>query len=124
VEGTELLSKSISTFFETAILLIYSHGGDVVKFCGDALMCVFSSTPDENETEETYNARHKKVAKDKAAKMLGQTMNAMPSRQCQLAMQCALQQMEKLRGFVAAEGVVLDLKIMLGKVRLVAREES
>ena len=25
-EGTELLSKSISTFFETAILLIYSHG--------------------------------------------------------------------------------------------------
>jgi len=33
-EGTEILSKSISTFFETAILMIYSHGGDVIKFCG------------------------------------------------------------------------------------------
>jgi len=46
-------------------------------------------------------------------------MNQMPSRQCQLAMQCALQQMAKLRGFVAAEGVVLDLKIMLGKGTLI-----
>ena len=34
-------------------------------------------------------------------------------------MQCALQQMAELRGFVAAEGVVLDLKIMLGKGTLV-----
>jgi hypothetical protein len=43
----------------------------------------------------------------------------MPSKSCQLAMQCALQQMAELRGFVAAEGVVLDLKIMLGKGTLV-----
>ena len=41
--GTEKLSASLSVFFEKAIQIINSHGGDVVKFCGDALMCVFPS---------------------------------------------------------------------------------
>ena len=39
--GTEKLSKSLDAFFNIAITSIYQHGGDVVKFCGDALMCVF-----------------------------------------------------------------------------------
>ncbi|GMH55946.1 hypothetical protein TrLO_g15810 [Triparma laevis f. longispina] len=118
-EGTEILSKSISTFFETAILLIYEHGGDVVKFCGDALMCVFEVKEQSND-EHGHFANHGGHAhRDKAAALLGQTQNAQPCRMCQLAMQCALLQMEKLRGFVAADGVVLDLKIMLGKGTLV-----
>ena len=44
--GTEKLSSSLSVFFERAIQIINSHGGDVIKFCGDALMCVF---PGEGE---------------------------------------------------------------------------
>ncbi|GMI04278.1 hypothetical protein TrVE_jg1521 [Triparma verrucosa] len=117
-EGTEILSKSISTFFETAILLIYEHGGDVVKFCGDALMCVFQPV-EQNNDEHGHFTQHGHAHRDKAAALLGQTQNAQPCRSCQLAMQCALLQMEKLSGFVAADGVVLDLKIMLGKGALV-----
>ena len=43
VAGTEKLSESLDSFFNIAITSIYRHGGDVVKFCGDALMCVFLS---------------------------------------------------------------------------------
>ena len=41
--GTEKLSKALSVFFETAIKIISNNGGDVIKFCGDALLTVFPS---------------------------------------------------------------------------------
>ena len=93
--------------------MIYSHGGDVVKFCGDALMCIFNE--DREKGAEQHNAKH--LNHNKADMLLG-TENTPPSKSCMLSMQCALRLMEKLRFFVAAEGVVLDLKIMLGNVRL------
>lgn len=116
-EGTEILSKSISTFFETAILMIYSHGGDVVKFCGDALMCTFSEEPVTDADHDVHSHRvNDKQQHSKAERLMGISDDTAESRTCSLAMQCALKLMEKLRFFVAAEGVVLDLKIMLGKV--------
>ena len=42
-QGTEKLSQSLDAFFNRAITSIYKHGGDVIKFCGDALMCTFST---------------------------------------------------------------------------------
>jgi len=109
-EGTEVLSNSISTFFETAILMIYSHGGDVIKFCGDALMCTFSA-----DKKQTTGTTFVKNINEKAQHVLGTMPYNQQSKSCQLALECALCQMEKLRGFEAAEGVILDLKIMLGK---------
>jgi class 3 adenylate cyclase len=41
--GTEKLSEALSVYFERAIHIITGHGGDVIKFCGDALMCAFPS---------------------------------------------------------------------------------
>ncbi|GMI37326.1 hypothetical protein TeGR_g7385, partial [Tetraparma gracilis] len=41
-EGTEALSSALDQFFGIAISSIYHFGGDVVKFCGDAILCVFS----------------------------------------------------------------------------------
>ncbi|GMI39963.1 hypothetical protein TeGR_g10887, partial [Tetraparma gracilis] len=40
--GTEALSSALDKFFGIAISSIYHFGGDVVKFCGDAILCVFS----------------------------------------------------------------------------------
>jgi len=137
-EGTEVLSTSISTFFETAILMIYSHGGDVIKFCGDALMCTFSPDLKQTSLNKTKTMRN---MNEKAQQILGtQNHQTSASKSCQLAMTCAIQMMEKvcidrkprpphlnkltlrsaqLRGFEAAQGVILDLKIMLGKGTIV-----
>ena len=83
--GTELLSRSLDDFFKIAIESIYRWNGDVIKFCGDAILCVF--LPDRVQTAMAAAAA---------------------------AAQCAVELKAKLRGFQAAEGVVLDLKLMLG----------
>ena len=76
--------QSLDDFFKIAITSIYSFHGDVIKFCGDAILCVF-------EQDRVTNAR------DTA-------MNAV---------RCAVELKSKLRFFKAAENVVLDLKLML-----------
>ncbi|KAF9084995.1 hypothetical protein BGX23_010057 [Mortierella sp. AD031] len=45
--GAEMLASQIGAYFDLAIRIIESHGGDVVKFLGDALLVVFQddSTP-------------------------------------------------------------------------------
>ncbi|KAF9951939.1 hypothetical protein BGZ72_006642 [Mortierella alpina] len=44
--GAEMLSSQIGAYFDMAIRIIEYHGGDVVKFLGDALLVVFQSDPD------------------------------------------------------------------------------
>ena len=39
--GVELLTETLNRFFSVAIETIYEHGGDVVKFAGDALLISF-----------------------------------------------------------------------------------
>ena len=39
--GVELLTETLNNFFSVAIDTIYEHGGDVVKFAGDALLITF-----------------------------------------------------------------------------------
>ncbi|KAF9306744.1 hypothetical protein BGZ74_003921 [Mortierella antarctica] len=39
--GAEMLASQIDSYFDLAIRIIESHGGDVVKFLGDALLVVF-----------------------------------------------------------------------------------
>ncbi|KAF9923508.1 hypothetical protein FBU30_006445 [Linnemannia zychae] len=43
--GAELLSSQIGAYFDLAIRIIEYHGGDVVKFLGDALLVVFQADP-------------------------------------------------------------------------------
>ncbi|GJJ77485.1 hypothetical protein EMPS_09844 [Entomortierella parvispora] len=44
--GAEMLSSQIGAYFDQAIRIIEYHGGDVVKFLGDALLVVFQADPD------------------------------------------------------------------------------
>jgi hypothetical protein len=62
----------------------------VIKFCGDAILCVFE--PDRNST---------------------------PADSALAAVLCAMELKAKLRNFKAAEGVMLDLKLMIGHGEIV-----
>ncbi|KAF8983184.1 hypothetical protein BGZ52_001216, partial [Haplosporangium bisporale] len=48
--GAEMLASQIGSYFDLAIRIIEYHGGDVVKFLGDALLVVFQSDPDPEMT--------------------------------------------------------------------------
>ncbi|KAF9915058.1 Adenylate cyclase type 10, partial [Lobosporangium transversale] len=43
--GAEMLSSQIGAYFDMAIRIIEYHGGDIVKFLGDALLVVFQADP-------------------------------------------------------------------------------
>ncbi|KAF9438456.1 hypothetical protein BGZ76_007710 [Entomortierella beljakovae] len=43
--GAEMLSSQIGAYFDIAIRIIEYHGGDVVKFLGDALLVAFQADP-------------------------------------------------------------------------------
>ncbi|KAK3812685.1 MAG: hypothetical protein J3R72DRAFT_376509 [Linnemannia gamsii] len=56
--GAEMLSFQVGAFFDIAIRIIEYHGGDVVKFLGDALLVVFQADPVgwEHQTNDSNNA--------------------------------------------------------------------
>ena len=39
--GIELLTKCINSYFDLIIGTVKAHGGDVIKFAGDAVICLF-----------------------------------------------------------------------------------
>ena len=48
--GLELLSEHLNRYFTLIVDTIHQHGGDVVKFAGDALLCLFAQQwPSESE---------------------------------------------------------------------------
>ncbi|KAG0318729.1 hypothetical protein BGZ99_005484 [Dissophora globulifera] len=53
--GAEMLSSQIGAYFDIAIRIIEYHGGDVVKFLGDALLVVFQAdATSENGSDEPF----------------------------------------------------------------------
>ena len=63
-EGCERLNGIINAFFDQIIKICLSHGGDVVKFAGDAMFVVFRAPPDApgadgvELTQATVRAAH------------------------------------------------------------------
>ncbi len=90
--GAEQLTTLLNTYFEQLVTRITDHGGDVVKFAGDALLAVWS----------------------KAA--LGEDLATLTQR----AAQCGLAVQTALRNHQAAEGITLSLKVGIGAGELVA----
>lgn len=50
--GVELLTRCMNSYFAQVIDVVTQHGGDVVKFAGDAIIIVFEPTKEETETGE------------------------------------------------------------------------
>ena len=45
--GPEQVSKHLNSYFGQLIEAVYQHGGDVLKFAGDALICMFTNEKDD-----------------------------------------------------------------------------
>ena len=61
--------------------MIYSHGGDVIKFCGDALMCIFEPLEASEENDAHAHAHHHNPNDGrKAAALLGEVRMGKKSR--------------------------------------------
>ncbi|MCI0455378.1 MAG: AAA family ATPase [Gemmataceae bacterium] len=84
--GAEKLSGLLNTYYERLVSLIVDHGGDIVKFAGDALLAVWP-TPILQEDLATVTLR---------------------AAQCGLAVQAAL------HDFEVAEGLRLALRVGIG----------
>ncbi len=84
LSGAEELSRILDDYFGQLTGLIAEHGGDVVKFAGDALLAVWN---------------------DEAASLGEETLRAA---------QCALAVQSKLHNYAAAEDVRLSLHLGLG----------
>jgi class 3 adenylate cyclase/tetratricopeptide (TPR) repeat protein len=84
-KGSELLSDALNAYFERLIELIASHGGDVVKMAGDALIALWPATGGESPAGSTSRAAL-----------------------CGLAVQ------ETLRDYRVAEGIRLSSKVGIG----------
>lgn len=50
--GIELLTKCINSYFDLIIGTVKAHGGDVIKFAGDAIICLFKPTGPEHRSPE------------------------------------------------------------------------
>ena len=50
--GVELLTRCMNSYFAQVIDVVTQHGGDVVKFAGDAMIIVFEPTNEEKEAGE------------------------------------------------------------------------
>ncbi|KAI8849354.1 hypothetical protein BC829DRAFT_416815 [Chytridium lagenaria] len=51
--SSELVTLALCDYFNQIIGVIESHGGDVVKFLGDAVLAVFRNTPPETKPQDT-----------------------------------------------------------------------
>jgi class 3 adenylate cyclase/predicted ATPase len=86
--GAEDLTRFLNVYFGQLIDLIVDHGGDIVKFAGDAMLAVW---PDDEEDAATSALR---------------------------AAQCGLSAQERLRDFAADAEVRLSLRISVSAGRL------
>jgi class 3 adenylate cyclase/predicted ATPase len=82
--GAEDLTHCLNVYFGRLIDLIIAHGGDIVKFAGDALLAVWAADPGESDDIVTSTCR---------------------------AAQCGLAAQERLHDFPATADVRLSLRI-------------
>src|SRR5438270_8414989 len=54
--GAEQLTVLLNDYFEKLVTLITDHGGDVIKFAGDALLAVWKPVSGEDLTTLTHRA--------------------------------------------------------------------
>lgn len=100
--ASEKLTKYISDYFEKLVSVVYAHGGDIIKFAGDAMLVMWRSP-----------RKKTKGITEKNIKLLGTT--SVPVHTLVLrAASCALAIMKSLNNFSPAKGYTLNLHIGIG----------
>ncbi len=95
--GAEELTRLLNTYFSQLIDLIIVHGGDVVKFAGDALLALWPIHPNQTSElpEDLGTATHR-------------------------AVQCASAIQKQLQGYRPGVGIRLSLKLSIGTGQILA----
>ncbi|MGD9028715.1 MAG: adenylate/guanylate cyclase domain-containing protein, partial [Anaerolineae bacterium] len=89
-EGAEQLVQLLNCYFERLIAVVTAHGGDIVKFAGDALLaCWTAQSPDDR-------------------------LNTL----CRRASQCGLAVQRELHNYPVDEGLQLSLRVGIGAGRV------
>ncbi len=94
IAGSEDLAIILNDCFGLLINIIHSHGGEVTKFAGDALIALWPVSPDLGH--------------------MGLLLEKALAEKARIATHCSLVIQESLRGYKAAEGTPLLLQIGIG----------
>jgi len=101
--GPELVSKHINAYFAQLISAVNDHGGDVLKFAGDALICMFNNDI---------------AAYDELLCNLSRSGDERPAEELDIltlrAVGCALEIQTRLSEYDSDEGIRLTLHIGIG----------
>ena len=97
--GAECLGKYLNSYFEQMLKLISSAGGDVFKFAGDAMIVFWTPKHCENNFNNNFNLNN----------------NVEEEELILRAIQCALRIQDHLHAAELAPGVVLRVKMGIGK---------
>jgi class 3 adenylate cyclase len=92
-EGVEILTQTLNAYFGQLIEVIAGHGGDVVKFAGDALLALWRAESASGAGMDKVDALGEAVAS---------------------AAQCVARAQTALREFTAPGGSVLRLRLGIG----------
>ncbi|MEA3208313.1 MAG: hypothetical protein QOE70_1370 [Chthoniobacter sp.] len=113
--GAEELTAMLNTYFERLIALIQAHGGDVLKFAGDALLALWEAADADLAAppRRAAVARHSDVETGGGA---GErtTLDIGMSSCTRRAARCALAIQNELHGYPVAEGVRLSIHSGVG----------
>lgn len=107
-EGAEILTDILNRYFTRMIGIIHSHGGQVIKFGGDALLCFF---PEEEFTAEAPRLRRDKNNIDSGS-------SAVSSLHAAVQMQEAMAQFQRIKTPVKKFGLQMKIGIASGEVLL------
>ena len=97
--GVEELSNHLNSYFSKLLDIIYLHGGDVIKFAGDALLVTWSELDTSSPSFSSYNK------------------NSLESYTLR-CIQCAIQLHQEVDGFSPAPGLVLKIRSAIGSGEL------
>jgi len=109
--GAEELTRLLNSYFGRLIDLVNAHGGEIVKFAGDALLAWWAVDKDEGGSGTTDDGR--RTTEEEPPSTVHRPPSAL-SEVTQRAAQCGLAVQQALHDYQEAEGVRLSLRVGIG----------
>lgn len=113
-EGAELLQQYINSYFAPLIAAVLAHGGDVLKFAGDAFIALWHTPAAERRRS---GSRRTAAPPDPPERLAAERSAASPERLAPLvhaAVRCCMSILCSLDEFEVAPGITLRLHAGIG----------
>ena len=96
--GDELLAKHLNSYFEQLVRTISSHGGDVFKFAGDAILVLWPKGAADSDADGAEGAEGAEGLEEKVRR----------------AAQCGMEIKTRLQDMAMGDGITLSMKVGVG----------